>query len=66
MNAFRTKEDAEAWVMQLRDAHRDPETGDLYARDPIHRAMGKAYISRCVAFTSKGRRVAAWSVQIGA
>ena len=52
--------------MQLRDAHRDPETGNLYARDPIHRAMGKAYINRCIAFTSKGRRVAAWSVQIGA
>ena len=30
--AFRTKDDAEAYVMQLRDARRDPQTGEIWAR----------------------------------
>jgi hypothetical protein len=64
--AFRTKQEAEDYALQLRDAKRDPQTGYIWARDPIHHALGKAYITQCIAFTKSGKRVAAYTVTIGA
>lgn len=64
--AFRTREEAEEYALSLRDSRREPQTGDIWARDPIHRALGKAYITPCVAFTKKGKRVSGFTVTIGA
>ena len=60
--AFRTKDEAEAYAMQLRDARRDPDTNVIWASDPIHHAIGRVNIVRCVAFTPKGKRVAAFTI----
>lgn len=64
--AFRTKDDAEAYVMQLRDARRDPQTGEIWARDPSSRALGHVYITPCVAFAKTGKRISAFKITFGA
>jgi hypothetical protein len=63
---FRTKDDAEAWALALRDSFREERTGCIWARDPETRALGKVYITPCVAFTRGGKRVAAFSITFGA
>lgn len=63
---FRTEQEAEEYALSLRDSGRDPETGFLWARDPVSRAFGKVYITPCVAFTRKGERVGAYTINFGA
>jgi hypothetical protein len=63
---FKTKADAETYAMSLRDSRRDAQTGVIYARDPIQRALGRVYINPCIAFTKSGKRVRAYTITIGA